>query len=598
MQSKIRHILFRMFSNIILISIFIIPNFTVLANFSKAEDGVFRKNDISNSFDTREILTRLQVKLNDVKLPNLSALDDFKNTSEKEMKTYFLSFLNQTGISENEFKYLHYNRNKLQKKTAPPINEIYDFEKNIGKSGFKKLSDEKSIFHQVGEYNSQNWKFVRVNSDGSSEEYVYRKILNNKNEEVWDIVADPVNVGTFNIVDESVAAGYFSAKGIPHVVWDVLPYLIWGNSQGDKTRYEWRRNFYMAGVYYKAASLPPFSYVRGTKDEDALITSLQSSLSCNCNNTDYNNNGKGDLGGKEPATNPNAPFVAFLSYFSKWTQPNGQGGTLSGVDHDRKGVLFQNNVPAPPKGTVVFKNFREATATSDFNVESVVSPQASNQDNLQEANRYGPGVFRNLANWNSTVAGTNYDRQNYTHTAWGRWNGVISDDWGNGTQNVATKGYWVGGKYSASPVIDAKTGAANYKGALIGDFLARNTTTVETGVAYGKINLDMDFTSNTLTGGMNIFLNRSGTTTSWLNPAITNGTISPYFEEHGQVVGPVFFGDVGSQSGFQDGEGPRLVGFFFGPYGTEVGGAFDAIKATGTDAGTVNGVFRAQEQPQ
>jgi len=82
-------------------------------------------------------------------------------------------------------------------------------------SGFIKTDESQAIFHQIGDGNEGNKKYL--SPDG-------------KREAVYDskgkLVQDPVNTGTYNIVPAQTSmAGHF--------LTDVLPYLIWGNSPED-----------------------------------------------------------------------------------------------------------------------------------------------------------------------------------------------------------------------------------------------------------------------------------------------------------------------------------------------------------------------------
>lgn len=318
--------------------------------------------------------------------------------------------------------------------------------------------------------------------------------------------------------------------------------------------------------------------VAGSADHPAIIVALPETAV----EDSVNLNLKQDLASRSSNQQARFPFIGMLSYFSRTNHEFAPGHFSEGISEEHKGAMPVDGTgtPANPSagGSVIFKNIGGDVGT--FNVQSAPSNQ----------NRYGSGVFLNLA-------GHNRDAYQYSHTAWGKWNGSLAETWDDGTQSSASKGYWVAGSYTPSAVVDAKSGNATYYGALMGDFVAAGSSIVEQGVAFGSINLDMDFASNRLDGSMTILLNRSGSTSLWLNPSISNGTVSPYFSEHGsETIGPVFYADVGDQTGFVEGQGPGLVGFFFGPDGSEVGGAFDAAKQSGLNAGTVNGIFRAKEQ--
>ena len=118
-------------------------------------------------------------------------------------------------------KKYHYERNKHQ---APGS-------KKFDKSKLKKENydfDVPSDYHQHGVPDNSNRKVV--SPDGHSE-YVY-----DKND---DLVEDPANKGTYN---------YYSPDNwFGHSLFDILPYLLWGNSEDDPTgwldrAYPWGEN--------------------------------------------------------------------------------------------------------------------------------------------------------------------------------------------------------------------------------------------------------------------------------------------------------------------------------------------------------------------
>jgi RHS repeat-associated protein len=100
----------------------------------------------------------------------------------------------------------HYNRNK---KNNPPVTE-----QGAKKLNWTKLPGSQSIFHQIGEENKSNTKYV--SPDGKMEG-VYRNGV---------LTSDPKNIATYN---------YLSPSNPGHLIVDVVPYILWGNTPNDPT---------------------------------------------------------------------------------------------------------------------------------------------------------------------------------------------------------------------------------------------------------------------------------------------------------------------------------------------------------------------------
>jgi len=108
------------------------------------------------------------------------------------------------------FSGLHYSRNKFNiiLPTSPELAENAHWE---------NLDDNKSYFHQLGEGNINNQKWI--SPDGHKE-----VVFDSKG----NIVTDPLNQGSLNIIGPGNLiedAGHFAV--------DVVPYIIYGNSAND-----------------------------------------------------------------------------------------------------------------------------------------------------------------------------------------------------------------------------------------------------------------------------------------------------------------------------------------------------------------------------
>ncbi|ARN56995.1 hypothetical protein STSP1_01388 [Sedimentisphaera salicampi] len=106
----------------------------------------------------------------------------------------------------------HYNRNNLNTWRPNTVEEAK-------RLGWRKLSGAKDNYHQQGQGNENNQKWV---SPSGKCEVVYDSTGQN-------IVTDPVNMGTYNFFPDT--------EPMNHLNYDVLPYIRWGNSPDDPTKW-------------------------------------------------------------------------------------------------------------------------------------------------------------------------------------------------------------------------------------------------------------------------------------------------------------------------------------------------------------------------
>lgn len=142
-----------------------------------------------------------------------------------DMNTQMDIFLTASGLTEKQYKEIHFARNNKQK---PDVNYS---DISASDSGFRKLSLEKSIFHQIGSGNENNEKWTNA----KGEEYVFNPSTNPPK-----LVTNAANIGTYNYRPENDIFG--------HYLLDVLPYLLWGNSEFDPTTFEKRVRLYEKAI--------------------------------------------------------------------------------------------------------------------------------------------------------------------------------------------------------------------------------------------------------------------------------------------------------------------------------------------------------------
>lgn len=108
----------------------------------------------------------------------------------------------------------HYLRNRLNKNL--PKNDA-----DAERRGWRKLSDKDSSMHQFSKHDGvRNSKWVSPSG--------HREVVFTGKGENQRIATDPRDVGTYN---------FFDPKKHPlgHAIFDVVPYILWGNSQNDST---------------------------------------------------------------------------------------------------------------------------------------------------------------------------------------------------------------------------------------------------------------------------------------------------------------------------------------------------------------------------
>lgn len=108
----------------------------------------------------------------------------------------------------------HYLRNKLNKNL--PQNDA-----EAERRGWRKLSDKDSSMHQFNKSDGvRNSKWVSPSG--------HREVVFTGKGENQRIATDPRDVGTYN---------FFDPKKHPlgHATFDVMPYMLWGNSVDDST---------------------------------------------------------------------------------------------------------------------------------------------------------------------------------------------------------------------------------------------------------------------------------------------------------------------------------------------------------------------------
>ncbi len=118
-----------------------------------------------------------------------------------------------------EIREWHYNRASFNK---IPANEGKAKEEN-----WMLMDADQSVWHRMGPGNENNKKYVspHPNKAGGSSEVVYHQDRS--------LATDPANIGTYNYVDHRVSV-------IGHLVFDVVPYIFWGNTPSDPTSF-WER---------------------------------------------------------------------------------------------------------------------------------------------------------------------------------------------------------------------------------------------------------------------------------------------------------------------------------------------------------------------
>jgi RHS repeat-associated protein len=113
------------------------------------------------------------------------------------------------GMEDKALRW-HYDRN--DRNTISPL-----FIRDLPNNSFQ-YPDDMSVFHKIGLGNELNTKHGVMAGKFSSMEFVFDK--------QGKLVIDPINIGTYNFVTPK---GVMS--GIGHVLLDVLPYKMFGNTR-------------------------------------------------------------------------------------------------------------------------------------------------------------------------------------------------------------------------------------------------------------------------------------------------------------------------------------------------------------------------------
>jgi hypothetical protein len=117
----------------------------------------------------------------------------------------------------------HYLRNYFSRGPETLSEMIDTILNNNVVFGWKLLSPDEAVLHQMGKNGEYNLKFV---SDDGHFEIIYNKDGKKITQE-----KDPKNMGTFNYADPVL-------NPRKHSVLDVMPYFIWGNTEEDKSYIE------------------------------------------------------------------------------------------------------------------------------------------------------------------------------------------------------------------------------------------------------------------------------------------------------------------------------------------------------------------------
>ena len=120
-------------------------------------------------------------------------------------------------------KDLHYNRNTKQDKILKELNVTA--EKITAKnSGWTRAPEDKDNYHEnTSPYNNKYWY--------SYKGYELEVVINETKGKKPYIVTDPRDMGTLNYSRTSLN------YGVNHLIHDMIPYYIWGNSEEDQTKF-------------------------------------------------------------------------------------------------------------------------------------------------------------------------------------------------------------------------------------------------------------------------------------------------------------------------------------------------------------------------
>lgn len=454
-------------------------------------------------------------------------------TRKEDIINILTPYINEIGISVEEFKYFHYNRNQFN--ANHKLEELIDIYTGVEKEGFSKLSPDKTIFHQIGDNESENFKIV--SEDGKSEYIIRYNIFSQK----YEIVDDEVNKGTYNIYNPE---GGLAKKGAKHFLWDVLPWLLWGNSEEDSTTYEYRLTLSQLG----SAIVGGWGYHVGTYTEEGAREGLEFWLqNCRCeHDTSW-------LASQTPPLDP----------------PFDQPPTNEDITDENKDDT--GDQPPPPVADNRYRGFIAGTVGAG----SLFTYTANAQNNGRNVLNPGPNTI--VANDGSVSIDVNAEFGGYRYTAWGAWDS--SDVTGTlpfYPGSALEKGHFVIGRVTTPVEFEHRVNqrsTARYEGRLAG-------TSFQGGTVGGVISLNANLANRMIGGTVDFTHNGS----AWVS-----GDFLPSSIDIGSSK-VTYRGDLS----FSSGGGGSLSGMFYGPNAEETGGEW-AIWNVPDSIGGADGVFRAKE---
>jgi hypothetical protein len=163
------------------------------------------------------ILKKIMAEINDG-IINIEKLNDEEYISLAKNICIFFETKETVDTAEE-----HYLRNHFSRGPETLSEMIDTILNNNAAFGWKLLSPNETVLHQLGKNGEYNLKFV---SDDGHFEIIYNKDGKKITQE-----NDPKNMGTFNYADPVL-------NPRKHSVLDVMPYFIWGNTDKDKSYIE------------------------------------------------------------------------------------------------------------------------------------------------------------------------------------------------------------------------------------------------------------------------------------------------------------------------------------------------------------------------
>ena len=131
-----------------------------------------------------------------------------------EFAREFSSWLNIGEEVKNCLKNLHYNRLALREQQLHVLPKTPE---EAIQQGFIKAPDSQNVYHQ-NKGQTGNEKYLHPET---GQEVIFNK--------QGKIVIDPENIGTKNYGTDPIS--------INHIILDILPYYLWGNSPDDTTSF-------------------------------------------------------------------------------------------------------------------------------------------------------------------------------------------------------------------------------------------------------------------------------------------------------------------------------------------------------------------------